>query len=97
MRRPVISPGSVEPGRPSWTDRDEQLSAGFHELTCPGCGLSVLVRKMHAGQTSTQWTRSPTCAHLARDAIGRPGEHCPVLAGAVGAAVRSGELPTEPR
>ena len=87
---------AVNGGRPSWTDRDDQLSAGFHRVTCDVCPTVVLVRKMNPAQTSVQWRDSSTCPHLARDASGRPGERCPALVAAIEAEVAAGRLPTEP-
>ena len=48
---------------------DEQLHAGFHDVACGYCGVTVLVRKMSPKQTSVQWTGdSSVCPYLnARD------------------------------
>jgi hypothetical protein len=93
--------------RPSWTDRDEQLHAGFHDVACRYCGVTVLVRKMSPKQTSVQWTTSASvCPYLTPDpdagvgggagGTGRPGEGCPELSASVRSAVASGLLPPEP-
>jgi hypothetical protein len=83
--------------RPSWTDRDDQLHAGFREVACGYCGVTVLVRKMSPAQTSVQWTSDATeCPHLARDAHGTPGEGCPELGASVRAAVETGLVPPGP-
>ncbi|MFI7589757.1 hypothetical protein ACIB24_22030 [Spongisporangium articulatum] len=82
--------------RPSWTDREDQLQAGFREIACTGCDTRVLVRKMHPAQTSTQWHGGVACEFLQRDAYGTPAERCPVLTAAIDAAVSAGTLPTEP-
>jgi hypothetical protein len=90
------APDPADP--PSWTDRDDQLHAGFRRIGCRHCGVVVLVRKMSPPQTSVQWTgdRAP-CPYLARDAHGSPGRSCPELAGSVEAAVAAGVLPEGPR
>ena len=83
--------------RPSWTDRDEQLHAGFRDVACRYCGITVLVRKMSPAQTSVQWTDDgAACPHLARDAAGTPGEGCPELKGSVLTAVEAGLVPPGP-
>jgi hypothetical protein len=83
--------------RPSWTDRDEQLHAGFRDVACRHCGVTVLVRKMSPKQTSVQWTTSASvCPYLRPDADGRPGEGCPELSASVRGAVEAGLLPPEP-
>jgi hypothetical protein len=83
--------------RPSWTDRDEQLHAGFRDVACRYCGVTVLVRKMIPKQTSVQWTTDASaCPYLSPDSAGTPGEGCPELRGSVHAAVDAGLLPPEP-
>ena len=84
------------PQPPSWTDRDEQLSAGFYAIRCHGCTAEVLVRKMNPAQTSTQWSTRPTCAWLQPDASGVPGERCPALTQSIESAIGAGVLPAEP-
>ena len=83
--------------RPSWTDRDDQLHAGFRDVACRYCGVTVLVRKMSPTQTSVQWTGDTAdCPHLRHAADGTPGEGCPELRASVGAAVESGRVPPAP-
>ena len=83
--------------RPWWTDRDEQLHAGFRDVACRFCGVTVLVRKMSPKQTSVQWTDDVSaCPYLVRDANGTPGEGCEELRSSVHAAVDAGLIPPGP-
>ena len=83
--------------RPSWTDRDDQLHAGFRDVACRYCGVTVLVRKMSAKQTSVQWTTDTSdCPQLRHAADGTPGEGCAELRASVLAAVESGLVPPGP-
>lgn len=84
-------------GRPSWTDRDEQLSAGFRDVTCRTCSAGVLVRKMSPAQTSVQWPGRTACPFLARDEVGTPAEGCAELRESIWDAVEAGALPVEPQ
>lgn len=83
--------------RPSWTDRDDQLHAGFRDVACRYCGVTVLVRKMSPKQTSVQWTTDTSdCPQLRAGADGTPGEGCAELRASVLAAVESGLVPPGP-
>jgi hypothetical protein len=83
--------------RPSWTDRDDQLHAGFRDVACRYCGVTVLVRKMSPKQTSVQWTTDTAdCPQLRPGADGTPGEGCAELRASVLAAVESGLVPPGP-
>jgi hypothetical protein len=83
--------------RPSWTDRDDQLHAGFRDVACRYCGVTVLVRKMSSKQTSVQWTTgTDDCPHLQGGTAGTPGEGCPELRASVRAAVEAGVVPPGP-
>jgi hypothetical protein len=83
--------------RPSWTDRNEQLTEGFREVACGTCSTTVLVRKMSLAQTSVQWPSSTACPFLMRDPAGTPAESCAHLRQSIWDAVESGALPVEPQ
>jgi hypothetical protein len=83
--------------RPSWTDRDEQLGAGFHDVTCRTCSATVLVRKMSPAQTSVQWPADSSCPFLGRDEAGTPVESCARLDACIRAAVQQGSIPVGPQ
>jgi hypothetical protein len=83
--------------RPSWTDREDQLAAGFSELACTSCSTVVRVRKMSPAQTSVQWPADSSCPFLGRDEAGTPVESCARLDACIRAAVQQGSIPVGPQ
>jgi hypothetical protein len=84
--------GELAPLPPDERVREEQLHLGFTPLTCHACGSEVEVRKAGPAQTSIQWTCGVRCPQPDGSPSGPNARTCPLLAGAIAAAVVDGRI-----